>query len=334
VSRDRFDAIAARLSLPLIAAPMFLISGVELVAAACSSGVIGAFPTVNCRTAAELDQWLADIAGKVARASDQAGRQAAPWCANLVVHRSNTRLLEDLAVLIRHRPEIVITSVGSPAPVLPALHDCGALVLADVATIRHAERALEAGADGLVLLTAGAGGQTGWLNPLAFIRAVRAFFDGPLVLAGGVSDGRALLAAEAMGCDLGYMGTKFIATVESMAKPAHKAMLVASRADDVLLTRAFTGLETNMLRPSIVAAGLDPDELPSRGAIDIASDISVAAAERRPARWRDIWSAGHSVSGVDAVRTVQDLIATTRAEYDAARDEWRARLQRRPPSRP
>jgi len=326
VSRDTFEAIAGRLSLPLIAAPMFLVSGVELVVAACSSGVIGAFPTVNCRTAAELDRWLADISAKTARASDQTGRQGAPWCANLVVHRSNPRLMEDLAILIRHRPEVVITSVGSPAPVLPALHEVGALVFADVATLRHAERAVAAGADGLVLLTAGAGGQTGWLNPLAFVRAVRGFFDGPLVLAGGVSDGQALLAAEVMGCDLAYMGTKFIATAESMAKPAYKEMLVSSRADDVLLTRAFTGLETNMLRPSMVAAGLDPDDLPARGALDISSDISVEAAERRPARWRDVWSAGHSVSGVDAVRSVQDLIATTRAQYEAARAAWRQRL--------
>lgn len=333
MSRDAFDALAGRLTLPLIAAPMFLVSGVDLVVAACSSGVIAAFPTVNCRTATELEQWLATINAGLARAADRMGRPPAPWCANLVVHRSNLRLMEDLAVLVRHRPVVVITSVGAPAPVLPALHDAGALVFADVATIRHAERAVAAGADGLVLLTAGAGGQTGWLNPLAFVRAVRAFFDGPLVLAGGVSDGRTLLAAEAMGCDLAYMGTRFIATAESMAKAAYKDMLVASGADDVLLTRAFTGLETNMLRPSIVAAGLDPDDLPGRGTIDIGSDISVEAAERRPARWRDIWSAGHSVSGVDAVTTVQDLVARTRAEYDAAREAWRTRLQRRPPSR-
>ena len=191
-------------------------------------------------------------------------------------------------------------------------------MLADVASIRHAERAAEAGADGLVLLTAGAGGQTGWLNPFVFVRAVRQFFGGPIVLAGGISDGHALRAAEALGCDLAYMGTKFIATRESMADIRYKDMLVASSADDILLTTAFTGLQTNMLRPSIKAAGLDPDDLPSRGAIDIGNDIDIGARENRPARWRDIWSAGHSTSGVTEVMSVDDLVARTIIEYRAA----------------
>ncbi len=323
------NSLHARLSLPLIAAPMFLVSGVDLVSEACAAGVIGSFPSVNCRTTDELDAWLTDIAARSARAADASGAKPAPWCVNLVVHRSNGRLMDDLCVLIRHRPEIVITSVGSPAPVLKPLHDAGALVFADVATIRHAERALDAGADGLVLLTAGAGGQTGWLNPLAFVRAVRAFFDGPLVLAGGISDGAALFAAEAMGCDLAYMGTKFIATRESMAKDEYRDMLVASRADDVLRTRAFTGLETNMLRPSMVAAGLDPDNLPARGEIDIAKDISIEGRENRPKRWKDVWSAGHSVSGVERIKSVADLVADTRREYDAAREAFEIRISNR-----
>jgi len=213
---------------------------------------------------------------------------------------------------------MVITSVGSPAPVLAQLHDAGAIVFADVASIRHAERAVAIGADGLVLLTAGAGGQTGWLNPFVFVRAVRAFFDGPIVLAGGISDGHALRAAEALGCDLGYMGTKFIATRESMADARHKDMLVASSADDILLTTAFTGLQTNMLRPSIEAAGLDPDNLPSRGTIDIGKDIDVGARESQPKRWRDIWSSGHSTSGVKEVLSVDEMVARTVAEYRAA----------------
>ena len=306
-----------RLTLPLIAAPMFLVSGVELVTAACRNGVIGAFPTVNCRGTEQLEAWLVEIAARLRRFEDEQGRAAAPVCPNLIVHRSNTRLADDLAVLLRHGCEIVITSVGSPAPVVQPLHDAGCLVLADVATIRHAERAIEAGADGLVLLTAGAGGQTGWLNPFAFVRAVRGFFDGPIVLAGGISDGHALRAAEALFCDLAYMGTKFIATRESMADDRYKAMLVASSADDILLTTAFTGLQTNMLRPSIVAAGLDPEDLPARGGIEIGSDIDVAARESRPKRWRDIWSAGHSTSGVTAVLSVDELVAQTRAEYRA-----------------
>jgi nitronate monooxygenase len=298
---------------------MFLVSGVELVVAACRNGVIGAFPTVNCRSPDQLDTWLDDIESRLRRHAEASGKLPAPVCPNLIVHRSNTRLAQDLKVLLRHEPEIVITSVGSPAPVLAPLRDAGALVFADVASIRHAERAVEAGADGLVLLTAGAGGQTGWLNPFVFVRAVRAFFDGPIVLAGGIGDGHALRAAEVLGCDLAYMGTRFIATNESMADARYKAMLVASSADDILLTTAFTGLQTNMLRPSIAAAGLDPDNLPPRGAIDIGKDIDIGAREKnRPERWRDIWSAGHSTSGVTAVLSVDDLVARTMAEYRAA----------------
>ena len=317
-STDTLARFRDRLSLPLIAAPMFLVSGVELVVAACRNGVIGAFPTVNCRSAEQLDGWLDEIEGQLQRYSEARGKPPAPICPNLIVHRSNARLAADLQVLLRHQPEIVITSVGSPKDVLAPLHDAGALVLADVASIRHAERAVEAGADGLVLLTAGAGGQTGWLNPFVFVRAVRRFFGGPIVLAGGIGDGHALRAAEALGCDLAYMGTKFIATRESMADARYKDMLVASSADDIVLTTAFTGLQTNMLRPSIVAAGLDPDDLPQRGAIDIGKDIDIGARENRTARWRDIWSAGHSTSGVTEVMPVDDLVARTIAEYCAA----------------
>src|SRR6476661_907609 len=315
---DLLSRFNERLSLPLIAAPMFLVSGVELVVAACRNGVIGSFPTVNCRSPEQLEQWLTDIDIRLKAHADADGKPSAPVCANLIVHRSNARLAQDLQVLLRHEPEMVITSVGSPAPVIGPLHDAGALVLADVASIRHAERAVAAGADGLVLLTAGAGGQTGWLNPFVFVRAVRAFFGGPIVLAGGIGDGHALRAAEALGCDLAYMGTKFIATRESMADPRYKEMLVASSADDILLTTAFTGLQTNMLRPSIEAAGLDPDDLPARGAIDIGKDIDIGARENRPKRWRDIWSGGHSISGVTEVMEVDEMVARTSAEYRAA----------------
>jgi nitronate monooxygenase len=300
-----FTALRDRLRLPLIVAPMFRVSGVDLVIAACRNGVIGAFPTANCRTTDELDAWLTTI---------RAATLVAPWCANLIVHRSNPRMRDDLAVLLRHAPEIVITSVGSPADVVVPLHDAGALVFADVASIRHAERAIAAGADGLILLTAGAGGQTGWLNPFAFVRAVRRFFTGPLVLAGGIGDGQALAAAVTLGCDLGYMGTRFIATTESMAQPAYKRMLVDSNADDVLLTKAFTGLQTNMLRPSIIAAGLDPDNLPDRGGIDVAQDLAAG----RPRRWQDIWSAGHSVSSVTEIASVETVIQSVADEYRSA----------------
>jgi nitronate monooxygenase len=302
---------------------MFLVSGVTLVVAACRNGVIGAFPTVNCRSPEQLDAWLGEMEDQLRRHSEQSGKANAPLCPNLIVHHSNARLQHDLQVLLRHRPELVITSVGSPAPVLGPLHDIGALVFADVATVRHAERAVAVGADGLVLLTAGAGGQTGWLNPFAFVRAVRGFFDGPIVLAGGIGDGHALRAAEALGCDLAYMGTKFIATAESMADARYKEMLVASSADDVLLTTAVTGLQTSILRPSIVAAGLDPDNLPARGAIDVGRDIDVGTRDKRPARWRDIWSAGHSASGVTEILPVEALVKRTIAEYGAAQARLR-----------
>ena len=316
--------LKSRLRLPLIAAPMFLVSGPALVKAACRAGIIGSFPTANCRTVEELDGWLVDMNEDLKRAADEAGRALPPLCPNLIVHRSNPRVPADLAAVLRHKAEIVITSVGSPEPVLKPLKDAGCLVLADVASVRHAEKAVAAGVDGLVLLTAGAGGQTGWVNPFAFVRAVRKFWDGIVVMAGGMADGQAVAAAQALGCDLAYMGTKFIATRESLAKESYKEMLVKSRLDDVLLTRAFTGLETNMLRPSIAAAGLDPDDLPVRGAIDIAKDINAAERDKRDAegpdakRWKDIWSAGHSVSGVSDVPSVAELVERTAAEYARA----------------
>src|SRR6185437_3163229 len=244
------ENLKSRLRLPLIAAPMFLVSGPALVTASCRAGVIGSFLTANCRTVEELGRWLSGMVDAQSRSADETGRAPAPICPNLIVHRSNPRVADDLAAVLRARVEIVITSVGSPEAVMKPLKDAGCLVLADVASVRHAQKAVASGVDGLVLLTAGAGGQTGWVNPFAFVRAVRAFWDGIVVMAGGMSDGQAVAAAELLGCDLAYMGTKFIATRESLAKPGYKEMLVGARLDDVKLTRAFTGLETNMLRPS------------------------------------------------------------------------------------
>ena len=299
------SSLARRLELPLIAAPMFLVSGPDLVIAACRAGVVGSFPTANCRTLPELDEWLTRIAA--------AAEGGAPFAPNLIVHRTNARLAEDTALVVRHRAPLVIASVGHPGPIVEAIHGYGGLVFADVASMRHVEKALEAGADGLILLTAGAGGQTGWVNPFAFVRAVRRRWDGPLVLAGGVADGIGLRAAVALGCDLAYMGTRFIATRESMADQRYKAMLVESSLDEVLLTRAVTGLATNMLKPSLRAAGLDPDDLPERGSIDIVKDINPEAR-----RWKDVWSAGHTVALVDDVPSVAELVARIAAEYAGA----------------
>lgn len=309
----------SNLRLPLVAAPMFLVSGVDLVVAACTSGVAGSFPTANCRSSEELDAWLVEMGIRLSNHEQTSGQGTAPICPNLVVHPSNQRLGEDLRVLCRHHPAVVITSLGSPKSVLPPLHDAGVQVWADVASVRHAERAVAEGVDGLILLTAGAGGQTGWLNPFAFVRAVRAFYQGPLVLGGGISDGAALRAAEVLGCNLAYMGTRFIATQESMASPAYRQMLVDCNADDILLTRAFTGLQANMLRPSIVKAGLDPDNMPQAQSVDVARDIDVNSAHSPFKRWKDIWSAGHSVSGVTQIGTVAELVAQTLAQYQMAR---------------
>jgi len=307
-----------RLSLPLIAAPMFLVSGPELVIAACTQGVIGAFPTANCRTVDQLDEWLARIHQQLATVRLSSPDQpVAPACANLIVHHSNVRLPQDLALIVKHRVELVIASVGSPHVIINSIHEYGGLVFADVASMRHAEKAVAAGVDGLILLTSGAGGQTGWANPFAFVRQVREIFDGVVVLAGGIADGVALYAAEVLGCDLAYMGTRFIATRESMATEAYRQMIVDARLDDIILTRAFTGLETNMLRRSIEAAGLDPDNLPQRGMIDVAKDLDPAQQDKR--RYRDIWSAGHSAGIVHEIPTVRDLVARLSREYREAK---------------
>jgi len=319
-------SIRQNLTLPLIAAPMFRISGPDLVIAACRNGVIGAFPTLNARTSQELDTWLRRIGEGLAGAPGK----VAPWAANLIIGREPRRLEGDMEVLLRHGVHFVITSVGSPAAVVPALRAAGCLILADVATLRHARRAIDAGADGLVLLTAGAGGQTGWLNGFAFVRAVRRFFDGPIVLAGGMSDGAALWAARALGCDLGYMGTPFIATHESMASAEYRRMLVDASADDIQLTRAITGLPANILRPSLLAAGLDPQQLDEGITPERARELFGISRENGTAhalRWKDIWSAGHSVSGVKAVTSVAERIRHIAVEYDQARERTRALLE-------
>jgi len=309
-------SISSRLRLPLMAAPMLRVSGPALVSAACRAGVVGSFPTVNARTAENLDAWLAEIEEDGARAE----APVAPVCPNIIMRSRPDLLAADVDVLVRRRVPMVLASVGSPAPIVERLHDVGCLVLADVASMRHAEKALEAGADGLVLLSAGAGGQTGWANGMSFVRAVRGIWDGPLVLAGGISDGAALWAARVMGCDLGLMGTRFIATRESLADDGYKAMLVDSGIDDVALTRGVSGLDANFLRPSILACGLDPDELARPVAPERARELfsEYSAQMRGPRRWVDLWSAGHTVSAVDSVRSVAGLVDEIAVEYAAA----------------
>lgn len=309
----------ADMRLPLIAAPMLRISGIELVSAACRAGIVGAFPTPNARTLEELESWLQ----RLDRERDEAqatGRPFGPYCPNLIMRRDPAQLRGAIERFAAHRTQVVITSVGSPEAWMPQLRDAGIRVLADVASLRHAEKALQAGVDGLVLLTAGAGGKTGWANPFAFVRAVRAFYDGPIVLAGGLSDGASLWAARALGCTLGYMGTRFIATQESLAAAPYRQMVVDSSMDDIVLTRALTGLPASWLRGSLEAAGLDLKALPEHLSPEQARERFGADANGpQPARWADIWSAGHSCHGVHDVPSVADLVTRLCNEYEQAR---------------
>lgn len=293
---------AGRLALPLIAAPMTGVSGVDLVVAACRAGVIGSFPTHNAASPEVLDRWLAPISAALGRGD---ARETAPLAPNLVVHRSNARLAEDIDCLTRHGVELVITSVGPPGPAVAPLQAAGCAVFADVASLRHVDRAVEAGVDGLVLLTAGAGGQTGWANPFAFVRAARARFAGTIVLAGGVSDGVALYAAQVLGADLGYMGTRFIAATASMASDDYRAAVVASTLDDVTLTAGAGGLPSSLL-----AGGPAPHCPGGSGRFTLDALL----------RGGGDWSAGHSVSAVRRVSTVEEIVRETWAEYRDARD--------------
>lgn len=291
-----------RLRLPVVAAPMTGVSGPDLVIAACAAGVVGSFPTHNAPSVVVLEQWLARIADELSACPG--GRAPAPVAANLVVHRSNARRDADLAAVLRGGVELVIASVGSPKDVVGPLHDAGILVFADVASLRHAELASAAGVDGLVLLTAGAGGQTGWANPFAFVRAVRSRFDGTVVLAGGIADGAGVAAAEVLGADLAYLGTRFIATSESLASPAYRAAVVAATLDDVTTSRQVSGLDANVL-----TSWLQQQETGSDGAF--AQDRLLAA--------RDVWAAGHSVSGTDDVLPIAELVARLETDYQSAR---------------
>lgn len=295
-------SLRSSLSIPVIAGPMFLISGPDLVIACSRAGVIGSFPTLNARTPEILDQWLEQIT------AETAGH--APFAANLIVHSSNTRIEEDLALVASHKVPIVISSVGNPSGVVAQVHAYGGKVLADVASLKHARRSAEAGVDGLILLCAGAGGNTGWLNPFAFVGAVREFFDGPIVLAGAISRGRYIHTAEHMGADFAYVGTSFIATRESLASELYQNMLIASSADDIILTDKVTGIPANMLRQSLANASHQSAE--QADGFNLLKEISALKA------WRDIWSAGHGVGDVLSVETVEELVGRLKQDYEAS----------------
>ena len=305
--------LEGRLSIPVIGAPMFIVSGPELVLAQCKAGVVGSFPALNARPAEQLDVWLRRIGRELEDFSAaNPDRPAAPFAVNQIVHASNARLGEDMATCARHRVPIVITSLRPPNEVVKAVHDWGGIVLHDVISVRHAEKALEAGVDGLILVCAGAGGHAGALSPFALTQEVRAIFDGPIALSGAIATGRAALAAQVAGADLAYVGTRFIATKEANADPRYKQMLIDCAADDVVYSSLFTGVRGNYLKPSIAAAGLDPDALPEADK----SRMDFGAAAKA---WRDVWGAGQGLGAIGDAPSVAEIVERMRAEYQTAR---------------
>jgi nitronate monooxygenase len=310
---DRLGELRSRLTLPLICAPMFLVSGPDLVIAACRSGIIGAFPAPNARPVEILDAWMTRVARELDDATRaEPGRRIAPWSLNLVVHSSYARLKDELELVRRHRPPIVITALGNPARAVETVHAYGGLVFADVGNLVMARKAAQAGVDGLILVCAGAGGHTGSVSPFVFVHAVRQFFDGIIVLAGGLCTGAAIRAAEVAGADLADIGTLFIAARESLASDEYRQMVVDAGADDLVLTRAFTGANAYYLRRSIERSGLDPDNLSGKTSMDWSQ------SGRELKAWKDIWSAGQSVEAVQRVESTAGIVERLRREYREA----------------
>jgi len=308
-------ALQGRLALPVIGAPMFTVSGPELVIAQCTNGIIGAMPSLNARPPELLDGWLKRIARDCGEfAAAHPGVPVAPHAVNLIVNKANSRLEHDLQVVIDNRVPVVITSLSAPDDIVPRIHAYGGIVLHDVISTRHARRALKSGVDGLILVCAGAGGHAGLLSPFALVSEVRAFYDGLIALSGAMSTGQGVLAAQAMGADLAYVGTRFIATTESNAADAYKTMIVESTAADIVFTPLFSGVNGNYLKPSIAAAGLDPDHLP-----EPEPGASYRKRDDRPAAWKTIWGAGQGVGSVDAVEPAAHVIDRMKTEYAAAR---------------
>jgi nitronate monooxygenase len=310
--RPLFD----RLRLPVIGAPLFIVSGPELVIAQCRAGIVGSFPALNARPQSQLDEWLHRITEELAAWDrDHPEAPAAPFAVNQIVHRSNDRLEADLATCAKWRVPIVITSLGAREDLNQAVHGWGGITLHDVIHDRFARKAIDKGADGLIAVAAGAGGHAGTLSPFALVQEIRAWFAGPLALSGAIANGRSILAARALGADLAYVGSPFIATDEAQASDAYKACIVAARAEDIVYSDHFTGVHGNYLRASIVASGLDPDRLPQQREV---MDFAAGGAAKA---WRDIWGSGQGIGAIDAVEPVAVRVARWAAEYEAARTE-------------
>ncbi|MCY1318597.1 putative enoyl-[acyl-carrier-protein] reductase II [compost metagenome] len=302
--------------LPVVGAPLFIISNPQLTIAQCKAGVIGAFPALNARPHSQLDEWLAEITETLAdHDAKNPGRRAAPFAVNQIVHKSNARLEQDLMLCIKYKVPMVISSLGAVPEVNAAIHSYGGIVLHDIINNRHANSAIRKGADGLIAVAAGAGGHAGTLSPFALIQEIRSWFDGPLLLSGAISTGGAILAAQAMGADMAYIGSPFIATEEARATDAYKQMIVDSNAADIVYSNYFTGIHGNYLKPSIAAAGMDPDNLPEADP----SKMDFGAATDSAKAWKDIWGCGQGIGAVKEVTSVARLVDRLEREYDAAR---------------
>ncbi|WP_110927900.1 NAD(P)H-dependent flavin oxidoreductase [Bacillus massiliglaciei] len=314
-----------QLVLPAISAPMFLISGPELVKQCCLNGVVGSFPAPNARPIELLDQWMGDINQSLIAARDKSpSSNIAPWAMNMVVHSSYSRLEQELELVKKHQPPILLTSLGSPKKIVDEVHNYGGLVFSDVSTVAFAKKAAEAGVDGLILVASGAGGHAGEINSFAFVESVRTFFDGIILLAGGITTGSGILAAQAAGADLAYMGTRFIVAEESLAQEDYRQMLIDSTHEDIILTDAFSGVNCNMLKPSIVKAGMDPEQLIKKEDINF-DDMSKTNDSKA---WRDIWSAGHGVGSIQGIDTAAGIIKQLETEYYDALEQLNTKAEK------
>ena len=302
-------AFAGRLSIPVIGSPLFIISGPELVMAQCRAGIIGSFPSLNARPLAQFEEWLQ-------RLSTELGPNDAPYAVNLIVHRSNDRLMDDLALCVKYKVPMIITSLGAREDVNEAIHSYGGIVMHDIINNKFAKKAVEKGADGLIAVAAGAGGHAGTTSPFALIREIREWFDGPLALSGSIATGEAVLAAQAMGADFGYIGSAFIATQEARAVQDYKDMITQSESSDIVYSNLFTGVHGNYLRPSIVKAGMDPDNLPTSdpSAMNFGSGGNTDAKA-----WKDIWGCGQGIGAVKSVLSAGEYVAKLVSEYGAAK---------------
>ena len=310
--QSKVAAIKARLSVPAFAAPMFLISGPDLVIEACKAGVIGAFPTLNARPVEVLEEWFQRINAELTAAEQKSPGKVAPWAANLIVHKSNQRFAPDFELIQQYKPEIVITSLGSPARVADDVHAYGGLVFSDVNSVEFAHKAADRGADGLILVCEGAGGHTGFAPSAEFIREVSGFFDGPIIAGGAITTGHDIRRVINEGADFAYMGTRFIATEECQAQQDYKQMIVDAGKDDIVLTPYFTGVPANFLLPSIVQAGIDPEDLAKpKGEISFDQDDTTANA------WKDIWSAGVGVEHIHEIKPAAELITELSREFSS-----------------